>query len=307
MKQRRKAVLQLGVFDLGDGKQLIGTLELAREKTLLSLHSTEFLTLVDIPDAFIIGSLNDLTKVSLIDCVPLGTGSISTEEGRRFSARAFPHYVVSGKRHLNPNQQNISRADFVVDDATILFYDFDAFGVVMGDVALMSHVLAGANRPIGDRVVGDGPCIQYFTGKRNIVSAETVIGKVSVYHAPMFPFPGPAGVRIKNTIRVAIDFPTLVGFQHAIDQVLILRNHFGLLVGRPQKIKELHVHVVDDRKDPIALDVYWSWRPSRKKSAHQGGPHQRLRCGSGEMARARAGLALCTYAFLRELFERPQL
>lgn len=50
---------------------------------------------------------------------------------RSYFANVFPHFVVRGTQHLIPDEKVILEAHFVIDDATTLFYDFDAFGSVI--------------------------------------------------------------------------------------------------------------------------------------------------------------------------------
>jgi hypothetical protein len=94
---------------------------------------------------------------------------------------------------------------FVVDDATTLFYDFDAFGSVL-DARPFIEQIAHANALPREIKTGPEPEILYFTGKREIFAAETVLGRVSALHRPIHSLGGPEGVRLENTIFVTIAF-----------------------------------------------------------------------------------------------------
>jgi hypothetical protein len=272
MKRSREAAFEIGVFDLGDGGQLTGVLQLAGPLTSLSLHSKTFFHSSTTPDGFIRGSLRDLTKVSLIDCISPGAGTVSKGEERSHFADVFPHFVVSGMEYVTPTEETISRADFVIDDAPTLFYDFDAFGAVIDARPLINEVVL-ANKLDREIPIGDCPQIQYFTGKLEIFRADTPIGVVSAHHSPSWTFPGPRGVQIKNRIRVSIEFSDCERFHNVIDQIYVLRNYFGLLVGRPQNLKEIRIQLRSDPDRPVILNVHWSLCPTRKESTREGRPH----------------------------------
>jgi hypothetical protein len=77
------------------------------------------------------GVLQDLTKVSLLDCVSLKSGEHGGPKERRNYAHLFPNFVVCGEQHLRPKDKVITHAEFLIDDAPTLFYDFDAFSTVL--------------------------------------------------------------------------------------------------------------------------------------------------------------------------------
>lgn len=272
MSRARQKVSETGKFDLGDGNQLDGELKLAGRQTSLYLRSMQFFHPSASPSAYIRGYLNDFTKVSLIDCISPGTGTISREDGRSYFAKVFPHFVLTGDQYLAPHEEVVSSADFVIDDATTLFYDFDAFGSVIDARPLIKQVVL-ANKLDRDIPTGDYPQIHYFTGKQQIFCTETPIGRVSAYHSPSWTFPGPYGIRVENKIRVMVEFADCVQFKHAINQIFLLRNFLGLLLGRPQKLSEIRIQLKNTGDYPVFLGLHWSWCPTRNKSTHGERPH----------------------------------
>src|SRR5580704_1450133 len=54
------------------------------------------------------------------------TDNCSTD--RYHFAEIVPHYVVRGDRHIDPNEEIIDEIWFVLDDATTLCCEFNAFG-----------------------------------------------------------------------------------------------------------------------------------------------------------------------------------
>ncbi len=272
MQAKLKNSKHPGTFAIAPGREFYGELKLAGPKTKLYLRDEDFFNAHGIPNLCVKGVLHDLTKVTLVDCISSGTGSASHgTEGYHFST-LFPHFVVRGDRHINPDEKMIAAVHFLIDDAATLFYDFDAFGAVIDARPLISQVVS-ANKIDREVAIGECPQIQYFTGKQQIFSTDTPIGKVSAYHSPSWSLGGPQGVYIKNKIRVSVEFVDDVKFRDAIDQVYLLRDYFGLLVGRPQNLSEIRLRLKSSPDQPIGLDVHWSWCPKRKKSASGYPPH----------------------------------
>jgi hypothetical protein len=179
--------------------------------------------------------LNDLTKVTLVNCTSVGPGHATRGEGRYTFEEVFPHYVVLGERHIDPAGESISSAHIVIGDAADLFYDFDAFGYVLYPQPFISHI-ARSNDLDREIEVGPNPKILYFTGKDEVLAVDTEIGRISVNHNPRHNFGGPHGVWLKNTIVVTVEFPRPVRFSELTFHTFTLIRYLGLLVGRPQSL-----------------------------------------------------------------------
>ena len=169
MVKQLEGTKQSGRFRLSSSsKDLHGELALAGSQTSLYLHDNEFFDAFPKPGRCVTGVLFDLTKLTLIDCVTMsGTVSGSRDGERYHFANLFPHFVLYGQRHIAPDEQIITAADFVIDDASTLFYDFDSFGSVI-DARPYIEQIASANRLDRDIKTGPDPQILYFTGKREI-------------------------------------------------------------------------------------------------------------------------------------------
>jgi len=269
MARKTTKLNQAGIFTVSPGEDIYGQLTVARAETSLSLHHNESFNMHDVPH--IHGVLHDLTKVSLIDCISPGVGSGSRGSDRYYLAKVFPHYVAYGDRHIAPDEKIISEAQFVIDDATPLFYDFDAFGSVINAQSYINEIVrANPNREIA---IGEHPVILYFTGKHRIFTANTVLGQVSASHSPRHNFGGPEGVWLKNTIFLSIAFEEHLTFEDVINRILTLNRYLGLLVGRPQNIKKVVLRLPDDGEMPVVLKVYWSLPPRRDPAHETRKPH----------------------------------
>src|ERR1017187_3890872 len=155
-----------GKFTIAPGKDVYGELTISRAKTSLYLHDKDFFDTHSIPDQYIKGILHDLTRISLIRCITTSTGSSIRGQESYHSSTLFPHFVVSGDNHLAPDQKTIVEVHFSVDDASTLFYDFDAFGSLIDARPFIETIVnAKANALQRKIAIGANPEILYFTGK----------------------------------------------------------------------------------------------------------------------------------------------
>jgi ApeA-like protein/HEPN superfamily Apea-like protein len=265
---------QTGKFTVSPGRDVYGEITLSGGKTALYLEDLEYFDTQAIPGQCLKGVLRDLTKVSLIDCRTPGTGSgYRRGEGYHF-AEIFPHFVIYGEQHIDPNEKTIAEVDFVIDDASTLFYDFDAFGTLVDARPFIDQIVQANATRFGRQIkTGPDPQILYFTGEHEIFSVNTVLGKVSALHSPLPRLGGPKGVGLKNRIFVAIGFKEGVTFDDAISRTLILLRYLGILVGRPQNLLAMSLHIGPDNTIPNVLRVYWSMPPERDSTRPGIKPH----------------------------------
>jgi hypothetical protein len=261
-----------GTFHISPEKEIYGELTLARAKSRLYLHSQEHFDLRNISGC-LHGTLLDLSKVSLIDCVtPPVPGSSRGDRGQYYFADVFPHFVLEGDEHLDPGEAKVTGIHFLIGDATTLFYDFDAFSMVPDARLLIDQVVAAQshNREV---ITGPEPQIFYFTGKQQIFASETVFGAVQATHNPKIKFPGPSGLQLHNQIFVSIAFQEGIVFGEAMRRVTHLVNYLGMLVGRPQILRDIYVELRNASDVPTVLHVYWTMAPKRRRSYRDGKPH----------------------------------
>ena len=255
----------LGTFSLPGGLQVFGELRLQGRNTLLRLRHEGFVSPLE-GQQLIHGQLHDLSKVSCLQCVGGDWGNTwRKDEGEYYHADVFPHFVTVGSEHLQPEQPSIKAVHFAVDDLTSIFYDFDAFGHVIDSKPLIEAVVRAnkRDRPIP---VGEMPQIAYFTGKREVIAVETVIGRVSVNHCPSYSMGGPKGVFIKNRMMVTIAPPTPITFDGCIERTMTLVRFLTLLAGRKQGIKSIFLDIATESGQPRApLHLSWSFAPRGQK------------------------------------------
>jgi hypothetical protein len=265
----------VGRFVLAPDEDIYGELTVAGSLTSLYLYDRkEFQTHV-VPHQYITGVLHDLTKVSLIHCVTQRVPGYGIRGNEQYHfAKAFPHFVIHGDSYLAPGEKTITEIHFVVDDATMLFYDFDAFGILLEAKPFIDQITR-ANASIAGRKIDTGPepQILYFTGKKEIFSADTLIGRISASHSPRpTTFGGPSGVGLKNTILLTIEFREPVIFEQSISHMTTIGRFLEILVGRPQKYVAIGL-TAESGKHSVPLNVYWSMQPKRKRRRGAAKPH----------------------------------
>jgi hypothetical protein len=264
---------QSGTFTIALGNELYGELTLAGSKTSLHLRDESFFS-PNTPDRSLKGVLHDLRKVTLVDCISPGTGTASYGTERYHFADIFPHYVIYGDDHVTPNDRKITEVQLVVDDASTLFYDFDAFGNVTDAAQFIGPIIDAREKAYNRKIkTGPGAQLLYFAGNFEILAADTVLGRVSVSHNPSFNLGGPEGVWLKNTISVTIAFSEEQVFDEAIFRCSTLLRYLAMLVGRPQNLCSLSLRIKSDIGGPGILQVYWSLPPRRDSSKEGRKPH----------------------------------
>jgi hypothetical protein len=260
-----------GTFSVPPGMNVYGELTLSGDKSTLYLQDQGVFDPLSVAGGCVGGALNDLTKVTLVRCIPLtGLGSANRGAERYHFATLFPHFVVFGSDHFVPTEQSIAEVHFTLDDATTLFYDFDAFGSVINASPLIETVVK-ANALPRQIEIGPHPQIFYFTGKMEIISVDTVFGKVSVSHRPSSSLGGPSGVGVRNTIFVSVAPHDPITFDEAFSRANTLLRYLGMLVGRKQNLLSLSVRTkhLQDPPFPPFLQVYSAMSPKKTPDEEQ--------------------------------------
>ena len=148
--------------------------------------------------------------MSLLECLIFGPGSYGLQDNISHYYNIFPHYVITGNQHISDTDAKISNVYLLLDDATTLFHDNDAFGVVPDPHSIVKKIIESQN--INHKISeGDYPWVGYYTGKREIFSSDTAIGRISAAHFPRIAG-GPGGVKIDNKIFVNLRFGEAITF-----------------------------------------------------------------------------------------------
>ncbi|OUC15694.1 MAG: hypothetical protein B0A82_05345 [Alkalinema sp. CACIAM 70d] len=231
--------------------------EAATTLVLYSSSSFDWHTNVDI-----FGILYDRSKVSLINCVTMSSSSATRGNELYSFSTIFPHFVIFGDQHISSSCQIIRELSFTVNDAAALFYDFDAFGLVIDAKPYIEDIVEAIAKQQGRKIeIGEYPEIFYFTGKYEILSVDTALGKISVTHCPSYQLPSPKGIYVDNSITINIGFYSCQSIDEAITSVLDILKFLEVIAGRPQNISDLVFWPISTQDHPKPLKVYWCMQP----------------------------------------------
>lgn len=261
-----------GTFVLSSGVEVQGELCLDGEATLLNLYSARFFDTHTSQD--ILGLSYDRSKVSLINCVTRQGPGQGTRGGERYYfSTVFPHFVVFGDEHIRSSDRVILELSFTVDDAATLFYDFDAFGSVFDARPYMEKI---AEEQVDGRKIdiGEYPHLFYFTGKHEVLSVDTALGKVSARHSLSYSSPGPKGIHVDNTIRLSIAFKSAKTISEAVNCVLDVLRFLEVIAGRWQNVSELSIFTKSTGEHSIPLNLHWCMARRRSSDSETRKPHE---------------------------------
>lgn len=263
--QKYEGFKKAGNFTLANGVSLQGELCLKGTETTLELYSDSFFDSHTTKDIF--GLLHDRSKVSLINCFTRSSGDYSKGDEFYHFSSIFPHFVIFGNQHISSSCQTIHKLSFTVDDASILFHDFDAFGKVFDAKPHMEHVVKAQAKQLGKKIeLGEYPHLFYFTGKHEIFTVDTVLGRISATHGISYSYPSPKGIHVNNTIRINIAFYCAKTVEEAIRSVMDVLRFLEVIAGRPQNISDLTFLPVSTEDYSKNLDVYWCMPPHRNRN-----------------------------------------
>lgn len=251
---------RIGTFRFSQSREVMGSLVLSDRDTHLRLFSDEDFP-HSVPD-HICGLLHDGTRVTLVNCILTQIRNHHRDGRSRSEAEVFPHFVLEGAVDMDPGTPCVTSISLFIEDATSLFYDFDAFGSALDAAPIMAAIAARdtRGRPLP---VGPDPQVAYFAGQRQLASVATSLGTVRADHCPGLPFGGPRGVAINNEVCIQVEFADPVDFHESFRRVSRVLSLLELLIGRQQVIRRQYVFTQQK-----SLRVHWSHAPRRKLDRH---------------------------------------
>ena len=262
-----------GTFTLPSGQALPGNLTLGESSPLLKVYARDFIKVPFQTTCDVQGTLYDRTNVSLLECTTSALTSYGKSDGggSHYSVDVYPQFVLTGDVHITSEEALVRAVHFEISDATALFFDTEAFGMVL-DARPHIEKIASIDSPTGSLDDALYPEIYYYTGKRSIFSANTVLGKVSASHCPSMQLPGPHGFRMDNSIQLSIEFEEPRTIQHTIQSIVSIRRFAEILIGRPQSFAKMNLRLTSDDEHPLFLTVHMPNPPARYASRSSLGP-----------------------------------
>ncbi len=269
MTSIEKAQTTSGMFSVSATQSLTGSLSLSGEDTTLHLWGDKIENIDTLDRVTITGILENQKNASLIDCIVTRQERYFGKDGVFYHYRFFPHYVVIGARHRSSSEKTITKISFVIDDAMALFHDRYAFGTV--DIPL-DRVKDITSIDLFEKIQFEDsyPIFAYWTGKMQIFSADTTLGKISACHQPSFDMGGPHGACISNRIVVFVEFSEAKSVKDADVEIRKVLRFFHTILGRPQNLVELQI-IDDGDPHPESSDLHLTMYPkhSRRSSARE--------------------------------------
>lgn len=249
MNEEKTAFSKNGIFDVFPNRKMYGTLSIDGPSSILRVWSDCELVFESYRVQTITGVLDNQKRVTLIDCLKFKSGSTYGDGDFSHYVEFFPHYGIVGARCFSSSDEFISNVSLVVDGAPTLFCDTRSFGSVIlesKDVEKLRSLKAFKGVPFEY----ERPIVGYFTGKREIFSAETVFGTVSAWNLPGFNMGGPTGVFIRNKISIDLDFVNPVDIREMETRIERVVRFIEVIVGRPQNLNEVNIsHIDGDRTE----------------------------------------------------------
>ncbi len=264
MKSPHGDSLLTGTFTVAPDREVHGTLLLDGLKTSLHVWDSNPFSITPSSGKTITGILNDLTKVSLIECITPGAPGTSWRQDVENHFYDIPaYYVTFGDYHVNDTDSNVSQILFSLDDSTTLFQGIDTFGTLRCSSGTLRKVL-DSEKPRNKISVCDHPLIAYYTGEKEIFSSTTNIGKIFAGHSLNVGFGGPDGAHLKNKIFIGIKFEEAITTELALSRMRQTLRFFSLMVGTTQYPTEIKI-VWGANSPPKVVDVYASMYPEPKE------------------------------------------
>ncbi len=247
--------VQIGMATMPDGAKLSAEFLLDGRKTWVRVHA---------PDPRIyFGSDLELLAVSMTNGTHL-TFVSNVKTSAEMSPRAgtityLPEFALMGRRALE-TADLFKWIGFTTDDIRTICYDFDAFATLLDPGPHIDALIASQEKRIERSIPrGERPIITYFTGKSEIVVADTPMGRVSVNHRPTFGMGGPKGTKIENEIRVELEIQVPCDVDGAIEHLRPLLRFLQLIGGRKQRVSNILALLDGEERPPFEILWCLSW------------------------------------------------
>ena len=267
IKARKEASSFHGSFTLPDGKSVFGELLLKGAATSLTLKNASTIG-ADFERRHLHGVSVDNDHITCVDCIHSDDGHRMRGGITTFYKEVFPHYVVVGREHLDPDAATITSISFTTTDLNTLFYDREVFGYISDPRSIMDTVLA-EKRKTRSIEVGELPQVHYYTGKDTALDVDSAIGNLVVGLDLKTRIGGMTGIRVKSDRRFKIKPIQPICFEEAVARIGVIRRFLSLAAGRPQKITDIWIRTTSESTQASPLRMHWTYAPK--------GPHGDVR------------------------------
>ncbi len=232
-----------GTFSVGPSQQANGSLTLAGRDSQLQLWSDSPLDIST--NSTITGVLDNLTRVSLIGCNVRSEGDVVKGAQLRHNYLVSPQCVLFGSRHILGNESVVHEISFALEHAVELFHDPAAYGTIFNNSEATAMVAKFHNLDTAIDI-GDRNWISYYTGKISVFTSDTVIGRVSANHTPVFTIGNDHDHGLKKGTELSIKFEEPMPVIESLHRMGRVLQFFDLVVGHAQNVSSIEVHTGND-------------------------------------------------------------
>lgn len=257
-----------GNFKIFPDREMPGNLSLDGPDSSVCIWDEKFIDVEKFEKSaenFFTGTLDDSRKVSLIDCIVHPSGFHISQGGQMHHLYVSPHYVILGDQHISNTDETIIESRFIVDDAKTLFHDRKTFGSIFDSRSIMKQIIK-TQKSLQGVAIGEHPVVAYYTGKTEIFSVDTVLGKISALHNPTFDMGGPNGVKMDNKIYIQMEFEKPIAFREVVNRIWRVLRFLELMIGRSQNLVEFKICTDKTNKGSQFLEVYDCMFPKHQRN-----------------------------------------
>lgn len=253
----------VGQFVL-DGELYFGNLKLddsAKPKILLTLYLPQ--GAAPIPyrtyPSQLHGTLYELTTVTLLDCIFLGSGfytQIGLDGGHAISGELtfdVGHALFSDLSNVDASQPVFNSLEFSITNANDLF-DFSCFtqlihaneqsvrSLIQEDIDT-SKGRYSQDEDISKYSFGDSSAVLVYTGANMLSELEIDSGRLEIRNNPHYIVASNNGFKVENNISCCLKFEKLKDYWEIVEEVAWLKQLFELILGQKQSIKSYKLEV----------------------------------------------------------------
>ena len=178
-----------------------------------------------------------------------------------------PQCVLFGSRHISDGDELVWEISFVLEHAVALFQDPDAYGTLFNNAAATAMV-AKIENPKSLFEVRNLNWISYYTGKSSVFATDTVIGRVSANHTPVFTIGNDHNHGLEKGTELSIKFDEPLSVIESSKRMARVLQFFDLILGHAQNVSAISVHTGFD--DPShSLELYATGYAERRSASEE--------------------------------------
>lgn len=255
-----------------NGKTYFGVMELEDSKSILTVYLNEFFDQDTQMNylTWIQGTLYDLTKVTLIDMLYIGSGGNNKQnpDGSYEHSRYLKfdlHYVVFGDSFVDKDQEIFTSIDFSIPDSNTLFR-FESFKHIFTmPKDKVKEIINNDNKSqlndgfgeVNNRYkFGDNPQIHIYTGAYILEEFLIPYGRFKVRNNMNSTLSWNKGFNVENIISCFIEFNQLTSFWEALKMVDPIIKLSELILGKKQTSNNYKLEVETKSSIPTTYQVY---------------------------------------------------